>query len=127
MLVSVAVPLPLFNALVYEVPDDLADRVQPGSRVIVPVRGRHELGFVVGEGAGRDGLKPKRILAAPDAEPSVDATLLELCLWIARYYFAPPGMVLRTALPAALLGSELPDPRQKTRRLARVARPLPTL
>ena len=127
MLVSVAVPLPFYGALTYEVPDEFTERVAPGSRVVVPVRGRREMGFVVGEANARDGLKPKKIFAAPDAQPAVDVSLLELCKWVADYYFAPLGVVLRTALPAALTGPATPVPTAKTRRLARLAQQLPTL
>jgi primosomal protein N' (replication factor Y) len=127
LLISVALPLPLPAPLVYEVPDELADRVSPGSRVVVPVRGRKQIGFVVGEGAAREGVTPKRIFAAPDAQPPLDAALLDLCRWIAQYYIAPLGVVIRAALPAALTGPESPEPSQKTRRLVRIARSLPTL
>jgi primosomal protein N' (replication factor Y) len=127
MLISVALPLPLYGALTYEVPDDLADRVAPGSRVVVPVRGRREMGFVVGKAVARDGLKAKRIFAAPDDQPAVHSALLELCRWVADYYLVPLGVVLRTALPAALTGAQSPVPTPKTRRLARLAKELPTL
>src|SRR5438093_7873274 len=89
VLVSVALPLPLYQPLTYAVPDDFADRVAVGSRVVVPVRGRKEMGFVVGDGARRDGVTPKPLLAAPDANPVLDATLLALCSWVAEYYVAP--------------------------------------
>jgi primosomal protein N' (replication factor Y) len=127
MLISVALPLPLFQPLVYAVPDEMAARVSAGSRVVVPVRGRREMGFVVGEATARDGVKAKRIFAAPDEQPAIDASLLELCRWVADYYFAPLGVVLRTALPAALTGAASPVPGARTRRLARIARELPTL
>jgi primosomal protein N' (replication factor Y) (superfamily II helicase) len=127
MLVSVALPLPLYQPLTYEVPDDLADRVAVGSRVVVPVRGRKQMGFVVGEGVQRDGLKPKPIIAAPDDHPVLDASLLAVCKWVAEYYIAPLGVVLRTALPAALTGAETPVPTPKTRRLAILRTELPTL
>jgi primosomal protein N' (replication factor Y) len=127
MLVSVALPLPLFQPLVYEVPDALAESVGAGSRVIVPVRGRKELGFVVGDAQSSDGIKPKKIFAAPDPAPVIDGKLLDLCKWIASYYLAPLGVVLRTALPAALTGPETPVPTPKTRRSARIAKALPTL
>ena len=35
-----------------------------------------------------------------DDEPALSVELVELCLWIADYYEAPPGEVLRAALPA---------------------------
>ena len=127
MLVSVALPLPLFQPYTYEVPAELRARVTIGSRVVVPVRGRREMGFVVGEGTLADGVQAKRILAAPDERPSLDQGLIDLCTWIADYYIAPLGMVLRTALPAALSASDAPEPVQKTRRVAALVRELPTL
>ncbi|HEY8174244.1 MAG TPA: primosomal protein N', partial [Gemmatimonadaceae bacterium] len=127
MLVSVALPLPLYQPLTYAVPDDLAARVAIGSRVVVPVRGRKAMGFVVGDGAQRDGVTPKPLIDAPDNKPVLDASLLAVCRWIAEYYVAPLGVVLRTALPAALTGPETPVPVRKTRRLAILKTELPTL
>src|SRR5438093_9210777 len=126
-LVSVALPLPLFRPLMYAVPEALAARVAVGSRVVVPVRGRREIGFVVGEGETRNGLAPKLVLEAPDSVPVVDQSLLAVCRWISEYYAAPLGVVLRTALPGALTGPESPVPSPKTRRVAEIARELPTL
>ena len=127
MLVSVALPIPVFRPLTYAVPDDLSDRVAVGSRVVVPVRGRREMGVVIADGALRDGVKARAILSAPDDAPVIDAALLSLCAWIADYYVAPLGVVLRTALPAALTGATVPVPAVKTRRVARLATRLPTL
>jgi primosomal protein N' (replication factor Y) len=127
MLVSVALPLPLYSSYTYDVPPDLADRVSVGSRVVVPVRGRREMGFVVGDGALREGVKAKRVLEAPDERPVLDKSLLAVCKWVAEYYVAPLGMVLRTALPAALAGPETPLPAPKTHRLAATKKELPTL
>ncbi|HMC56980.1 MAG TPA: primosomal protein N' [Gemmatimonadaceae bacterium] len=127
MLVSVAVPLPFFKPLTYAVPAAMQARVAVGSRVVVPVRGRREMGFVIGEGVARDGVTPKPIADAPDAHPVLDRELIELCAWIAEYYVTPLGVVLRTALPAALTGPATPVPQPKTRRRATIAKELPTL
>jgi len=127
MLVSVAVPLPLPAPLVYAVPDELADRVRPGSRVLVQVGSRREIGFVVGPGEPRTGVKLKSIAGAPDDEPAVSVGLIKVCRWIADYYAAPLGMVLRSALPAALTGADRPNPAPKTTRHVEIAKPLPTL
>jgi primosomal protein N' (replication factor Y) len=56
----------------------------------------------VGERPERD---LKSVLLAPDAGPSVPPSLLDLGHWVAQYYGAPPGIALRTMLPAALWGS----------------------
>src|SRR5215210_3144468 len=127
MLVSVALPLPLFEPYTYEVPDDLEDRVARGCRVVVPVRGRKALGFVLGPGELAAGIKAKKIIGAPDDAPAIDDYLLTLCEWIADYYAEPLGVVLRAALPVGLTGASRPMPPQKTRRVAQVAASLPTL
>ena len=128
-LVEVALPLPLFQTFTYSVPDSLAHPVVAGSRVVVPLRGGKEIGICVGE-HDPEVAPPARvraILAAPDREPAVDPAMLELCRWIAEYYVVPLGVVLRSALPAALTGAAAPSPAVKTRRVAVVARDLPSL
>ena len=47
VLVSVALPVPLFHTFTYEVPPELADRARPGMRVVVPFRNRREIGVIV--------------------------------------------------------------------------------
>ncbi|MDQ6635734.1 MAG: primosomal protein N', partial [Gemmatimonadota bacterium] len=120
-------PLPLFRTFTYRVPDGLTGSVTPGSRVVVPFRNRKEIGIVVGEGAARDAMKVKDVIAAPDAAPVMDEPMLALCRWIAEYYITPLGVALRTALPAALTGVDVPVPARKTRRVAQIALELPTL
>ena len=101
---SVALPVPSPKPYSYAIPPALADRIVPGARVVVPVRRREMVGVVLDVGD-----PPKRelrsVLLAPDARPSVPPSLLELGRWVARYYGAPPGVALRTMLPAALWGS----------------------
>ena len=101
MLISVALPLPLFQPYTYEVPDELAARATVGSRVVVPVRGRREMGFVVGEGVARAGVAVKRILSAPDDRPVLDRPLLDLCAWISEYYATPLASNSRLASNAS--------------------------
>jgi primosomal protein N' (replication factor Y) len=127
VLISVALPLPLFRPYTYSVPEQFRGRVEPGSRVVVPLRGRRALGYVVGPGTAGDAVAPKAIVDAPDAEPVIDAPLLTLCEWIADYYAAPLGLVIRTALPAALASLDRTEPAVKQRRVARIAREVPSL
>lgn len=127
MLISVALPVPVFEPYTYEVPEDLEERVTRGCRVVVPVRGRREMGVVLGPGELKAGIKVRKIIGAPDESPAIDEHLLKLCEWIADYYAEPIGMVLRTALPVALTGAARPMPPQKTRRVAEIATRLPTL
>ena len=126
-LIDVALPLPLFRTFTYRVPDGTTGSTTIGSRVVVPFRGKPQLGIVVGVPAPRDGLTLKDILSAPDDAPVMDAPMLELCRWIADYYIVPLGVALRTALPAALTGAARPVPATKTRRVAAIVQEIPSL
>ncbi len=96
-------------------------------RVLVPVRGRRAIGIVLGPATGEGVKNAKDILDAPDAEASVPAELLALARWIADYYVAPVGLVLRAMLPSALTGSRVPRPAPRTQRIARSRVELPSL
>src|SRR5438132_248214 len=127
MLVSVALPLPLFRTFTYKVDDADAERARAGMRAVVPFRNRRQLGIIVGPSELPPKVTPKHVLALPDAEPVVDEAMLLLCRWIADYYIAPLGVVLRTALPAALTSHATPAPAQRTRRVATLCREMPSL
>src|SRR5688572_29604447 len=102
MLVEVALPVPVLKNFTYAVPPEYGARATPGSRVLVPFGRGEKLGWFdrVVEGPSDDGVRP--LTAVVDAAPSVSPTLLRLCRWAADYYIAPPGLVLRAALPAAM-------------------------
>jgi primosomal protein N' (replication factor Y) len=84
----------------YRVPAQLAG-IGVGARVLVPLRASKVTGVVV-----RDGVTPPSGVAIADVaealdidEPAVTAELVELCGWIAEYYEAPLGEVIKAALP----------------------------
>ena len=128
-LVDVALPLPLFRSFTYAVEGETRHPLVAGSRVVVPVRGGRAVGYCLGEsdGAALGATKPKAILDVPDAEPAFRPDLLAVCRWMSDYYVAPPGLVLRAALPAALGTSKRPEPAVKARRMLVLARELPSL
>jgi primosomal protein N' (replication factor Y) len=104
--VEVALPLPIPRTFTYGVPDDLRHRALPGARVLVPFGRKERIGWidrVVTAAPGVNGIRP--LHGVLDDIPCAPATLLRLCRWIADYYVAPLGQVLRTALPAALCDS----------------------
>ncbi|MQA91024.1 MAG: primosomal protein N' [Gemmatimonas sp.] len=116
MLAEVAVPLPIFRTFTYDVPDDLAERVAPGMRVLVPFARSERIGWIerLSEAGPTD--RTRILSALLDTTPSVPPNLMQLCRWVADYYVAPLGQVVRAALPAALsshstdLLERLPDP-----------------
>jgi primosomal protein N' (replication factor Y) len=106
--VDVALPLPIPRPLTYAVPDGLAPRATPGSRVVVPVQSREMVGVVTASGRPPPAASPREVLAAPDREPLLDQGLLRLAAWMARHYGAPPGLAVRAMLPAALFSAGRP-------------------
>jgi primosomal protein N' (replication factor Y) len=125
-LLDIALPLPLFQTFVYAAPAEMS--VTRGSRVVVPVRNRREIGIVIGDASPeRAPERVRQITAAPDEEPSVTPELFRLCEWIADYYITPLGMVLRAVLPLALAAPDAPVPRPKTRSMVRIRTEAPSL
>ncbi len=107
----VAVPRPLRTLLTYLAPA-AAPTVRAGCRVSVPLGHGRSIGLVLGESLPDEGitytLKPIRHVL--DETPLLDAHLLELLQWAARYYHHPVGEVVFSALPTALRdGKALPQ------------------
>ena len=98
-LADIAVPVPLGQAFTYEVPEELAHKLVPGARAVVPFGGRKLVGVVVDRREGEPPKGVKRVLSAPDADPSLPEDLLSFLRDLASYYFAPIGDVLKLALP----------------------------
>jgi len=98
---EVAVTLPVPGRFHYVVPAHLTTRELVGARVLVRFGPRKVTGVVVRtDTAPPPGITPVALSELLDDEPSLSAELVELCLWIADYYEAPPGEVIRAALPA---------------------------
>src|SRR5262245_5456836 len=96
-------------------------------RAVVPFRTRRDIGVIVGQAEPTPGITPKRVAALPDDTPVVSAEMLALCEWMAEYYAVPLGLTIRSVLPAALSSESAPEPARRTRRVATVARELPSL
>lgn len=103
--VRVVFPLAVPEALTYRVPEAWAAQVQPGVRVLVPLRGRPRVGLVLEEEARPpEGVTSVYdVLEVLDDEPLVPAHVLELVRFVADYYFCAPGMVAKSALPPKLM------------------------
>ncbi len=110
-LVKVALPVPLHREFSYRI----AGRVPPsGTRLLVPFGPRTMVGWAVGAGSEVPGLRD--VLDTLDRDPSVTPELLELADWVADYYVAPLGQVLRAMVPAGLAitsGKRLSTPKRR--------------
>jgi len=106
--VEVALPPPVARQLTYGLPGNMGAQVQPGSLVLVPVAKRLLTGIVLDfisspDPAGELGEERIRDIAQVlDGEAWLDAELIDLCRWMADYYFAPLGSALMAALPPGL-------------------------
>ncbi|MBK9654535.1 MAG: primosomal protein N' [Rhodanobacteraceae bacterium] len=100
----IAVPVPLPRLFDYALADGMATP-QPGARVAIEFGRRRVVGVVIDVEPGPiDDLKP--ILAVLDDPPLIDPALWALIPRVARYYLAPLGETLATALPVGLRRSE---------------------
>ncbi|HYA17435.1 MAG TPA: primosomal protein N' [Bryobacteraceae bacterium] len=99
---EVSLPVPLDRAFTYSLPLTLEHRVKPGARVLVPFGTRKLTGVVIDVHAPAGASGPlKDVLRLFDEHPVLDAELLSLGRWMANYYCAPLGEVLRSMLPLA--------------------------
>ena len=97
---DVALPVPLDQIFTYTV-----NGVSPvvGARVLVPFSGQRLMGVVVRvhQDAPTDGFEVKPIQQVLDDAALLPDELMRLAAWIAQYYVAPLGEVLRGMLPLA--------------------------
>ncbi len=97
---DVALPVPLDQTFTYAV-NGAAPVV--GARVLVPFSGQRLMGVVVRvhEDAPTDGFEIKPVQQVLDDAALLPDELMRLASWIAQYYVAPLGEVLRGMLPLA--------------------------
>ena len=97
---DVALPVPLDQTFTYAI-----DGVVPvvGARVLVPFSGQRLMGVVtrVHDDPLPEGIETKTIQQVLDTTALLPDELMRLAAWIAQYYVAPLGEVLRGMLPLA--------------------------
>ncbi len=97
---DVAVPVPLDATFTYSVPEELPEPCV-GGRVVVPFREKRLCGIVTELHDREPKFEAKPVLQVLDTVPALTPELMQLGRWIAHYYIAPIGEVLRTMLPLA--------------------------
>jgi primosomal protein N' (replication factor Y) len=95
---DVALPVPLDQAFTYELGELEAE---VGARVMVPFGGQRLVGIVmaVHDAPPDAGVEVKRVERVLDEAALLPDELMELGKWIAAYYCAPLGEVLRGMMP----------------------------
>jgi len=95
---DLAIPVAVDALFTYAVPEDLCTQVRKGMRAVVPFGRRTVIGFVVELKNTTTVRAPKAVVELLDAEPVISEELLDLTRWMASYYVAPWGEVLKTVL-----------------------------
>jgi primosomal protein N' (replication factor Y) len=99
---------PIDQVFTYRVPESMHKRLQPGARVSVPLgRANHPaVGYCVRIDPRPDEAVPvgrvKDVLDVLDVPPLIDATMLDLTRWMARYYACSWGQALDAVVPAGV-------------------------
>ena len=93
---DVALPVPLDRVFTYAIGES---HPVVGARVLVPFRNEKLAGIVMRLHDEPPPVEAKPLLTILDEEPVLSPQLMELGQWIAQYYLAPIGEVVRSMLP----------------------------
>jgi primosomal protein N' (replication factor Y) len=114
--VEVAIPLPVHQTFTYRVPAGMTEAaqsagtgagIQRGCRVVVPFGKRMLTGYVVEvmdsiEETGQSAEELKEVEELLEVVPLISEEMIGLTKWVADYYYAPWGEVLKATLPAGI-------------------------
>jgi primosomal protein N' (replication factor Y) (superfamily II helicase) len=102
--VDVSLPVPLDQPFTYLLPETLRHRARAGCRVLAPFGSRKLTGVVLRTHADPPDGRVREVLRLLDEVPVFEPHMIELARWVASYYCAPLGEVLRGMAP---LGGEM--------------------
>jgi len=103
--VEVALDQPLEQTFTYLLPDNHHSDQLTGMRVLVPLGRRKVTGYILGYAKEENIGKLKKIDAFLDPTPLFNEKMLAFFKWISTYYQAPPGEVIKSAMPAGINSS----------------------
>lgn len=105
---QVALPVHLRKLFTYRLPESMQQAARVGSRVVVRLGNKPMTGYIVAllpklrEGTSLIESELKEVEELLDFEPSLTPEVVELTRWVAEYYAAALGEVMRAALPAGI-------------------------
>lgn len=102
---DVILPLPIKETFTYAITTAESKMLLPGMRVVVPF-GKRKMYTAIVFNVHQDAPKaytPKQIDSIIDRQPILAPMQISFLQWIASYYQAPLGLVVRTALPSVML------------------------
>ncbi len=101
--INVIIPVPLQKLYTYRVPQELADKVAVGKRVVVQFGKRKLYAAIIHDIQHQPpaGYEAKYIVSLLDDEPIVPEITLKFWEWMSAYYMCTIGEVMNAALPVA--------------------------
>ena len=99
MYADVSLPVPLDQPFTYLLPETLRHRAKPGCRLLVPFGSRKLTGVILRVHDEQPAVATREALRLLDEQPVLEEHLIALGQWIAAYYCAPLGDVLRIMIP----------------------------
>lgn len=103
MYAEVILPLPLYSTFTYDVPEELEELIQIGSRVLVQFgKKKYYTAIVEFIHSNTPAYEVKPLMALLDASPIVRYPQIKLWRWIADYYLCSVGEVYKAAVPSGL-------------------------
>lgn len=96
---EVAIPAGVDKTFTYTVPEHLTATARAGVRVLVPFGRKTVTGIIVDLPRSTTLTSLRPVTDVLDPAPVLPGRMLSLCTWIAHYYMAPLGEVLRAAIP----------------------------
>ncbi|MFT4587072.1 MAG: primosomal protein N' (replication factor Y) [Limisphaerales bacterium] len=102
MIARVTLEIALRREFDYRIPEELADRIEVGSRVKIPFGRRTVMGYVTAMVEHSPHGKLRAILDTVGSQSLVTPKVLKLARWIGEYYCCAPEIALKSVLPQAV-------------------------
>src|SRR5713101_7261227 len=105
---QVAFPVHLSKTFTYRLPPSIQQVARVGSRVVAQLGAKPLTGYIVAllprlrAGTSLVESELKEVQELLDVDPPLTTEVLEITRWVADYYAAPWGEVMRAALPAGI-------------------------
>lgn len=109
IIVKVVFPFPIRQCFKYIMPDSMSPVI--GGRVIAPFRSRNIVGIVISfcKKINVNVLDFKSVKSLIDFESLYTDILLDILIWISRYYYCPIGNIFFSVLPKYLRDGYIPQ------------------
>jgi primosomal protein N' (replication factor Y) len=94
--------------LTYRCPEELMPKARPGMIVSAPLKSKITKGVLLGESSSPPPGRIKELTEISGDSPALGTGILKLLGWMADYYLAPAGVVLKYTVPAEIFSRTRP-------------------